>query len=156
MFSNTAALSPDFTSYPETNLPHPIRLAPEFVRVSGSVFSETVVGFCQEYQGRCGDIELLSDYERAECWVKNKGEAGFAIKPNFELVNLFSRQAGYGSEALKFAQLKYPKISLNCHTGKLEDFYERHGFKVMRREDNWFSTPENILPQVVYMAWNQG
>lgn len=156
MFSNAAALSPDLIIYTELNSVQPIGLAAEFSCVSGSVFIEAVAGFCEEYPNRCEDIEILGDYNRAECWVRNNGEAGFAIRPGFELVNLFSRQAGCGSEALKFAQMMYQEINLNCYTGKLEDFYGRHGFEVVRHEENWFNTPEKTLPQVVYMSWNKG
>ncbi|PZP56488.1 MAG: hypothetical protein DI586_03605 [Micavibrio aeruginosavorus] len=150
MFTNSAAISSDSTFYLE---PAPVSLKKNFLRVAGPEFCSKILQYRHDNPHRCEDISVFENYEQAECWVQNNGEAGFAIMPGFELVNLFSRKAGLGSQALKFAQENYNCINLNCHVGKLEKFYTSHGFQVTRQEENWFTTPEKKLPPVVYMSW---
>lgn len=156
MFLNTSLLSLDSSVNPDSNPEVPEGLRGEFSRVSGTVFGAAVLQFIHDNPHRAEDIELLEDYEQAECWLGNSGDAGFAITPEYELVNLFSRRAGCGADALKFAQITYQNIKLNCHAGKLANFYASYGFRINRHEPNWFSTPEKELPKVVYMSWNKG
>ncbi len=134
--------------------PQIINLGPVFNQVAAHEFRDHIHTFCHEHPHRCRDIEILSDYDQAECWIKEGGLSGFVITKEGELSNLFSRLVGHGSDALKFAQEKYDRLHLNCFD-KLEGFYRRHGFEVLKREKNWHDTPERTLPAVLYMGWEK-
>lgn len=72
---------------------------------------------------------------------------GFIVKPDGELVGVFSSIPGRG-DALISAALNAGATHLDCFDGYLTEFYARHGFREYRREPNW--TPGG--PAVVYMG----
>lgn len=72
--------------------------------------------------------------------------SGFAIRPDGELVYVFSTVRGRG-DILVRAAIALGAVRLDCFDGYLTDLYRRNGFDVTRREPNW--TPGG--PDVVYM-----
>ena len=72
---------------------------------------------------------------------------GFIIKPDGELVGVFSSIPGRG-DALVSAALNSGATHLDCFDGYLTKFYGRHGLVEYKREPNW--TPGG--PAVVFMG----
>lgn len=91
-----------------------------------------------------GPSEAL--YFLAEDW-----RAGFSIRPDGELVYVFSLDRGHGDDIMR-AALANGARRLDCFDGYLVEFYARHGFEVTAREPNW--TPGG--PDVVFMALPAG
>lgn len=79
--------------------------------------------------------------------------SGYAIRPDGELVNVFSLVPGRGDMLVSHA-VANGADHLDCFDGYLPTLYARHGFMATHREQNW--TPGG--PDVVYMstpgAWN--
>ena len=83
------------------------------------------------------------------------GWAGYAIKPDGELVNVFSLRRGKGTELLRDAIDNGAK-RLDCYDGPLVAIYERAGFVQVGRVP--FNTRYKLYPQgegsdVVYMEY---
>lgn len=84
----------------------------------------------------------------ARTFLAADGRAGVAVTPTAELVNLFNGSdiKGLGHDLVETA-LSVGAHHLNAFDGPLTGFYERHGFRVVRREANW--SPGR--PDVVFM-----
>lgn len=72
---------------------------------------------------------------------------GYAIRPDGELVYVFSTARGMGDRIVSDAIAK-GAVYLDCFDGYLVNLYSRHGFRVVKRVANW--TPGE--PDVVYMS----
>lgn len=88
------------------------------------------------------------DYSAHQCYATPDGSAGFAISPEGDLQSVFNYGQGGRGSALVAAAIAGGARTLDCFDGFLPAFYARHGFRVIRREENW--TPGG--PDVVYMA----
>lgn len=75
------------------------------------------------------------------------GQSGYCIRPDGELVFVFSRVKGRG-KALVDSAVRMGATHLDCFDGYLTDLYSRHGFERVTSLSNW--TPGG--PDVVYMA----
>lgn len=75
------------------------------------------------------------------------GIVGYAIRPDGELVYVFSTVPGQGAAIVESA-LANGAVYLDCFEGYLPTFYGRHGFVEVSRVANW--TPGE--PDVVYMS----
>ena len=75
------------------------------------------------------------------------GRSGYVVRPDGELVYVFSLWTGRGDGLVKCA-IRDGASHLDCFDGYLPEFYARHGFTEYRREANW--TPGG--PDVVFMA----
>lgn len=64
------------------------------------------------------------------------GIAGFGIRPDGELVGLFSRVRGWGDYLVSEA-VRHGATHLNCFDGYLVELYRRRGFIVRERLPNW-------------------
>ena len=73
-------------------------------------------------------------------------KSGFAVKPDGDIVSLFSTQKGRGDKLAQHAK-KSGGSKLDAFDGYLPKLYAKHGFKEHKREKNW--TPGK--PDVVYM-----
>ena len=82
----------------------------------------------------------------ARYFLTDDGLSGFGITDSGELVGLFSVPKGRGDWLLQGATL-LGATHLDCFDGYLPAFYERYGFREVRREPNW--APGE--PDVVYM-----
>lgn len=78
------------------------------------------------------------------------GKSGFAVKPDGDLVSVFSTVKGRGDSIVQQA-LEEGATKLDAFDGYLPGFYKKHGFKEYKREANW--TPGG--PDVVYMQQEQ-
>lgn len=74
------------------------------------------------------------------------GMSGCAIRPDGELVYVFSLERGRG-DILVGAAVKNGATHLDCFDGYLPSLYARHGFEEWVRDENW--TPGG--PDVVFM-----
>lgn len=72
---------------------------------------------------------------------------GYAIRPDGELVYVFSEVKGRGA-ALVLDAIERGATHLDCFDGYLVTLYSRHGFRVVKRVANWTEGG----PDVVYMA----
>lgn len=73
--------------------------------------------------------------------------AGFVIRPDGDLTNVFSTARGMGAAIVERA-IEHGAETLDCFDGYLPSLYARHGFVEYAREPNW--TPGG--PDVVFMA----
>lgn len=79
--------------------------------------------------------------------LSTDGESGYAIRPDGDLVFVFSTTPGRGATIVADA-IANGAETLDCFDGYLPTLYARHGFVEYAREDNW--TPGG--PAVVFMA----
>jgi len=73
--------------------------------------------------------------------------AGFCIDQSGELSVLFSGSKGQGGNLVR-AAIKLGASHLDCFDGYLLLLYKSHGFKVVKREANWFEGGSDV----VYMS----
>ena len=71
---------------------------------------------------------------------------GYAVSENGELTSVFSSIKGKGDTIMQDAIQNGAK-HLDCFDGYLPSFYQRHGFKEVRRELNWTTGQ----PDIIYM-----
>ena len=99
------------------------------------------------------------EYAKMDLWLSADGKAGFAIKPDGDLVSVFNGgdTKGVISGIVEhFNALGATKLDAFDETGRLPELYARGGFKEVKREawnpqyapDGWTGG----TPDVVYMA----
>lgn len=72
---------------------------------------------------------------------------GYAVRPDGELVFVWSAHPGHGAEIVEHA-ITHGATHLDCFDGYLVTLYSRHGFERVTSLPNW--TPGE--PDVVFMA----
>lgn len=87
------------------------------------------------------------EYSEMKTFLSPDKLSGYAIKPDGELVSVFSAAKGRGNDIVSHA-IENGATKLDNFDGHLTDLYKRHGFEEYRREPNY--TPGE--PDVVYMA----
>ena len=97
----------------------------------------------QGYLSQTSSEEIARSGESV--FLSTSGRSGFMLTPEGEIRNLFSTEHA-GAAALEQA-IREGGTRLDCFAGFLPQFYERFGFREVRREPNW--TPGG--PDVVYM-----
>lgn len=95
--------------------------------------------------------KFVSEYPAEELdkfrtFLSPGGKSGFAIKPDGDLINVFSSEKGRGGQLMRDAVEAGPK-KLDAFDGYLPKLYKKYGFNELKREANW--TPGG--PDVVYM-----
>ncbi len=130
----------------------------EFKRVAAKEFAEIIVDLCATNPFYKNNLDIKDSYEDSACWLAEDGSCGYAVTPNFELINVFSKVNGNGSFALQHAVQTYSYLHLNCYAGGyLEDFYRSAGFVEYRREPNWDQDSRAMgLPDVLFMRLQRG
>lgn len=119
-----------------------------FNRIGGEQFQAVVDDVVKVSPFYRDNLSVKGSYEEFDCWLSDDGQAGFAVSPDQELVNVFSLAKGHGRFLMAFVTNQYGALHLNCLSGNnLEKFYEAHGFEVARREPNWNAGE----PDVVFM-----
>jgi hypothetical protein len=97
--------------------------------------------------------ETLSDYSSEELghmrlFLLKGGQAGYALKPDGELVNLFNsgkaETAGAGAWLVIHA-IEQGATRGDHFDGFLTEYYERLGFTHVRREPNWTPGGKDVL-----------
>jgi len=103
----------------------------------------------------------LSDYSLEELgkmrlFLLKGGQAGYALKPDGEAVNLFNSgskaETGGAGAWLVIHSIEQGATHGDHFDGFLTNFYKELGFVHVRREPNW--TPGG--PDVLYMEWRGG
>lgn len=92
----------------------------------------------------------VDEYSLMRCFLTSDGGAGFAIKSDGDLVNVFNLTGikGFGS-ILVNAAIELGAQKLDCFDGFLPEFYAGFGFREVSREKNWTEGQ----PDVVYMRY---
>lgn len=91
----------------------------------------------------------IDDYKNMKVFLSPDKKSGYAIKPDGELVSVFSAEKGLnrGDKIVQDA-IQSGATNLDAFDPYLPKLYEKHGFQEYKRELNW--TPGQ--PDVVYMA----
>lgn len=135
-----------------------------FERVHHAKFSKVIRALVSSNRFYANNLDVKPSYKYCECWLMRGHSNGFAVSPDRELINVFSRTKE-GERLLKFAMERYSHLHLNCYGGGfLEHFYTGAGFKIVKREPNWnaveksflIDNPKTMLGEytdVIYMEW---
>lgn len=86
------------------------------------------------------------EYNNMRTFLAPDRKSGYAIKPDGDIVSVFSTTKGRGDDIVNQA-VKAGGTKLDAFDGYLPQLYGKHGFKEVAREANW--TPGG--PDVVYM-----
>lgn len=111
-------------------------------------------------------VELKDDYTDINLYLSEDGESGFGIKPNGDIVSVFSSKKVKGRSAhmLEMA-ISQGGRQLDCFDIYLTKIYEAHGFKPVAKmkwndeyiPEGWnkdnFKDYNNGEPDVVFMAY---
>ena len=112
-------------------------------------------------------VELKDDYTDINLYLSEDGESGFGIKPNGDIVSVFSSKKVKGRSAhmLEMA-ISQGGRQLDCFDVYLVEIYEAHGFKPVAKmkwndeyiPEGWnkdnFKDYNNGEPDVVFMAYD--
>lgn len=95
----------------------------------------------------------ISDYENFTVYLNEAQNAGFAIKPDGDLINLFNNSgiSGYGKILVNKA-IELGAKKLDCFEGFLPDYYRKFGFITYKREKNWSGNPDDNGVQYMVLA----
>lgn len=112
-------------------------------------------------------VELKDDYTDINLYLSDDGESGFGIKPNGDIVSVFSnsKEKGRSSYMLEMA-ISQGGRQLDCFDIYLTKIYEAHGFKPVAKmkwndeyiPEGWnkenFKDYNNGEPDVVFMVYD--
>ena len=112
-------------------------------------------------------VELKDDYTDINLYLSQDGESGFGIKPNGDIVSVFSnsKEKGRSSYMLEMA-ISQGGRQLDCFDIYLTKIYETHGFKPVAKmkwndeyiPEGWnkenFKDYNNGEPDVVFMVYD--
>ena len=119
-----------------------------FVQVTGKEFQSSLkrvqdkYSYIKQATTPWNEIDLSSNFYIAGY----PAFMGYAISENGELTSVFSCIKGKGDTIMQDAIQNGAK-HLDCFDGYLPSFYQRHGFKEVRRELNWTAGQ----PDIIYM-----
>lgn len=113
-------------------------------------------------------VELKDDYTDINLYLSEDGESGFGIKPNGDIVSVFSSKKvkGRAHHLLEMAVYEGGGRQLDCFDIYLTKIYEMHGFKPVAKmkwndeyiPEGWnkenFKKYNNGEPDVVFMAYD--
>ena len=113
-------------------------------------------------------VELKDDYTDINLYLSEDGESGFGIKPNGDIVSVFSSKKvkGRAHHLLEMAVYEGGGRQLDCFDIYLTKIYEAHGFKPVAKmkwddeyiPEGWnkdnFKDYNNGEPDVVFMAYD--
>lgn len=117
----------------------------EFERVSAQDFVQVVETLMANDEFFRDNLSLHDDYTGYECWIGANGQAGYAVTPEHELINVFCRVSKQGSQIVQHARAHYDELHLNCYAGFLEYFYAAHGFVETGRLPNWEEGKSDVV-----------
>lgn len=112
-------------------------------------------------------VELKDDYTDINLYLSEDGESGFGIKPNGDIVSVFSSKKvkGRAHHMLEMAVYEGGGRQLDCFDIYLTKIYETHGFKPVAKmkwndeyiPEGWnkdnFKDYNNGEPDVVFMVY---
>ena len=113
-------------------------------------------------------VELKDDYTDINLYLSEDGESGFGIKPNGDIVSVFSSKKvkGRAHHMLEMAVYEGGGRQLDCFDIYLTKIYETHGFKPVAKmkwddeyiPEGWnkdnFKDYNNGEPDVVFMVYD--
>ncbi len=113
-------------------------------------------------------VELKDDYTDINLYLSEDGESGFGVKPNGDIVSVFSSKKvkGRAHHLLEMAVYEGGGRQLDCFDIYLTKIYEIHGFKPVAKmkwndeyiPEGWnkenFKNYNNGEPDVVFMAYD--
>ena len=128
----------------ETNVSDPA----EFAIVDSETFA-LYFGWAREDsdQVRSATSEFGGDITDSVYRLTLDGKSGYCVRPNGDLVYVFSTVKGRGNLIVVKAMMDGAE-TLDCFDGYLPSLYGRHGFVEYAREANWTAGE----PDVVFMA----
>jgi hypothetical protein len=77
-------------------------------------------------------------------WSDGFDHAGYGIRPDGELVNVFATTRGLG-DAIVTDAIAHGATHLDVFEGHCSDLYARYGFTETRREPNWNDGGPDVL-----------
>ena len=113
-------------------------------------------------------VELKDDYTDINLYLSEDGESGFGIKPNGDIVSVFSNNKAEGGRSHYMLEMATAEggRQLDCFDIYLTKIYETHGFKPVAKmkwndeyiPEGWnkdnFKDYNNGEPDVVFMAYD--
>ena len=110
---------------------------------------EAAFNSARESSARIKDATSPFEHSKSQSLyvLADDDQSGFAVRPDGELVYVFSTVNGRGGYLVRTAR-QVGATHLDCFDGFLVDLYSRHGFQRVTSLPNW--TPGE--PDVVYMA----
>lgn len=113
-------------------------------------------------------VELKDDYTDINLYLSEDGESGFGVKPNGDIVSVFSSKKvkGRAHHLLEMAVYEGGGRQLDCFDIYLTKIYEAHGFKPVAKmkwndeyiPEGWnkdnFKDYNNGEPDVVFMVYD--
>ena len=134
---------------------------------SMDAFKNAISKAKQSLGGYGASVELKDDYTDINLYLSDDGESGFGIKPNGDIVSVFSnsKEKGRSSYMLEMA-ISQGERQLDCFDIYLTKIYETHGFKPVAKmkwddeyiPEGWnkdnFKDYNNGEPDVVFMVYD--
>ena len=113
-------------------------------------------------------VELKDDYTDINLYLSDDGQSGFGIKPNGDIVSVFSNNKAEGGRSTYMLEMAISQggRQLDCFDIYLTKIYETHGFKPVAKmkwndeyiPEGWnkenFKNYNNGEPDVVFMAYD--
>lgn len=113
-------------------------------------------------------VELKDDYTDINLYLSEDGESGFGIKPNGDIVSVFSNNKAEGGRSAYMLEMAISQggRQLDCFDIYLVEIYEAHGFKPVAKmkwddeyiPEGWnkdnFKDYNNGEPDVVFMVYD--
>lgn len=130
-------------------------------------FKKAIAKAKQSLGDNGASVELKDDYTDINLYLSEDGESGFGIKPNGDIVSVFSSEnvKGRSAHMLEMA-ISQGGRQLDCFDIYLTKIYETHGFKPVAKmkwndeyiPEGWnkdnFKDYNNGEPDVVFMAYD--
>lgn len=130
-------------------------------------FKKAIAKAKQSLGDNGASVELKDDYTDINLYLSEDGESGFGIKPNGDIVSVFSSEnvKGRSAHMLEMA-ISQGGRQLDCFDIYLTKIYETHGFKPVARmkwddeyiPEGWnkenFKDYNNGEPDVVFMVYD--
>ena len=131
-------------------------------------FKNAIAKAKQSLGGYGASVELKDDYTDINLYLSEDGESGFGIKPNGDIVSVFSSKKvkGRAHHLLEMAVYEGGGRQLDCFDIYLTKIYETHGFKPVAKmkwndeyiPEGWnkdnFKDYNNGEPDVVFMVYD--
>lgn len=130
-------------------------------------FKKAIAKAKQSLGDNGASVELKDDYKDINLYLSEDGESGFGIKPNGDIVSVFSSEnvKGRSAHMLEMA-ISQGGRQLDCFDIYLTKIYETHGFKPVAKmkwddeyiPEGWnkdnFKDYNNGEPDVVFMVYD--
>lgn len=131
-------------------------------------FKNAIAKAKQSLGGYGASVELKDDYTDINLYLSEDGESGFEIKPNGDIVSVFSNNKAEGGRSHYMLEMATAEggRQLDCFDIYLTKIYEAHGFKPVAKmkwndeyiPEGWnkdnFKDYNNGEPDVVFMVYD--